>query len=290
LADSAVWRKEPGLRHDQRERVRVTTDSLDAIVLAGGINRIPLFPGYQPGYKALLALNGKASICYVLDALEAVSAVRRVAIVGSEPDLRPVTGDRCDYIPGGETLLESIVHGLTWAGDAPYALFTTADLPLVTPEAISDFLAGCARCEAPDEENAFLALCPASAYTGLYARTSKTFNHFRDQKVCHGNLALVDPRVLRNELAIQRLDALYNARKNAVRCAMAIGWRIGLSYALGVHLLHALTLTQMAQVASRHFGVALQPVLVAHPGITVDIDEPADYAFVLERLREGAGG
>lgn len=34
--------------------MRYDTGRVNALVLAGGINRIELFPGYTPGYKAVL--------------------------------------------------------------------------------------------------------------------------------------------------------------------------------------------------------------------------------------------
>ena len=67
----------------------MTADRVNAVVLAGGINRIPLFQGYTPGYKALLPFCGRPSILYTLDALKAVPQVARVCIAGPEADLRP---------------------------------------------------------------------------------------------------------------------------------------------------------------------------------------------------------
>ncbi|MEI6914740.1 MAG: hypothetical protein WCL39_06375, partial [Armatimonadota bacterium] len=78
------------------------------------------------------------------------------------------------------------------------------------------------------------------------------------------------------------------ARKNAVKSALATGWRVGLSYVVGVQLLHLLTLDEMARIASKRFDTGIVPVLIDHPEITVDIDESADYEFVLGLLRQEA--
>src|SRR5262249_29955141 len=63
-------------------------DSVNAVVLAGGINHRPLFEGYTPGYKALVPLRGRPAILYPLDALMAAPQVERVCIVGPEAELR----------------------------------------------------------------------------------------------------------------------------------------------------------------------------------------------------------
>ena len=66
--------------------------------------------------------------------------------------------------------------------------------------------------------------------------------------------------------------------------ALAVGLPVGLAYILGVHLLHALTLEQMMRIAARAFGVGGVPVMGEHSEISIDVDEPADYRFVVEQL------
>lgn len=258
-----------------------------AVVLAGGVNDIPLFEGYTPGYKALLPLGGRPSVSYTLDALQASPHVGRICLVGAEAPLREALGSQAaeyDFAASGNHLLESIYSGLQHFPDAPLVLMVTADVPLITPAAVEDFLAACARAETTYPENFYLSVVPERCYTGDYAPSTKPFNHFRDISICHGSLMLIDPRLLQNTGATRRIDALYNARKNPVDAAMAVGMRVGLSFVLGVHLWHLLTIQQMAAIASRRFGVGLVPIPLDHPEITIDIDEPADYTFVVEHL------
>jgi CTP:molybdopterin cytidylyltransferase MocA len=262
------------------------TGRIDAVVLAGGINTIPLFPGNAPGYKALLPFAGRPALQYTLDALRATPAVGRVCVVGAAEALRPaLEGYTIEtVVPGGDTLLGSIRSGVAAFPEAEAVLVATADMPLITPAAVANFLAACAAVDPTAPLNLCLSLVPARCYTGAYAAFTKGFNRFRDVAVCHGNLALVTPRLFLEAGASDRLDALYDARKDPVKAALAVGLRVGLSYVLGVHLTHTLTLAQMAAVASRRFGIGLHPVLVDHPEITVDVDEPADYAFVTTQL------
>jgi molybdopterin-guanine dinucleotide biosynthesis protein A len=268
----------------------MTADRVNAVVLAGGINRIPLFEGYTPGYKALVPFRGRPSILYTLDALKAVPRVARVCIAGPEAELRPALegtvhgGEACDFVAGGATLRDSISRGLRHFAGSPRVLVLTADLPLITPRAIVDFLAACERIQTTDAPTLFLSVVPRRCYTGPYVRFTKPFNRFRDIEVCHGNLWLAAPRLLDHTRAIARIDRVYNARKNPVATALAVGLRVGLAYVLGVHLLHALTLEQMTRIAARRFGVEGAAVIVEHPEITMDVDEAADYRFVVEQL------
>ncbi|MBI3948307.1 MAG: nucleotidyltransferase family protein [Armatimonadetes bacterium] len=259
--------------------------SLDAIVMAGGINTRELYPGYQPGYKALIELGGKPFIRHVLDALEGSRCVRQIGIVGSEPDLRPVVGPDYRIAPSGDTPLVSIANGLELFADAPLVLVATGDLAMLRPELVDDFVARCgARDAGTYPEKLFISVVPEDAFTGVYAACKKGLNRFRGAAVCHGNLFVATPSLTRNEEVMGRLNAIYAARKNALTSAMAFGIGLGLAYAFGVHFLHILTLERIAKMASNRFGFSFLPVICPDPRIAIDIDEAADYEIATQVL------
>lgn len=263
---------------------------MDTIVLASGLNKIPLYDGYVPGYKALIPLRGRASLQYVLDALRRVDAVGRICIVGPQAILekelaRRRSDDRLEIVEGGETFLGSVTIGLQHFRSAPAVLAVTADLPLLTPGAVRDFLDAAAG-STMQGPTLYISAAPRRCYTGPYAHFTKPFNRYRDVSLCHGNLFLADPALLGIPAVTERVERLYQGRKNALKAAWALGWQVALTYLVGVELLHALTLRQMADFVSRRFGFRIVPVLIDHPEVTMDIDEPDDYAFVRDRLDE----
>lgn len=265
---------------------------LDVVILASGVNQIPLFEGYVPGYKALLPYHGKASIQYVLEALLGVPAVRNICIEGPRQLLQQelaaqlATRDgSLTLIEGGTTFLESLVLGLEHFSTARRVLFVTADLPLVTSAAIQDFLDAGESAPARDAALA-IAVVPRTCFTGAYTHFTKPFNRYRDIAICHGNLFLVDPQLLKVPQLQARINRFYAGRKNALLTTLALGWRLALVYMIGVELLHVLTLRQLARFTSRQLGFTVAPVLVEHPGISIDVDEPDDYAFVRDRIEE----
>lgn len=254
-----------------------------AVVLAGGVNRIELYPGCEPGYKALLNIRGRPCLMYTLEALAGSGRIGEVCIVGEEERLRPALSGwegPLGFVPGGQTLMESIFGGLRHFRQVSRVLVATADIPLVHAKAVTEFLDTCERKPSPLPEAFYIAVVPRECYTGPYRDFAKPFNRFRDVAICHGNLALATPSILDNTDAVSRINDVYSARKSPVKSALATGLRVGLSYVLGVHLLHTLTLDQMASIASNRFGVAIIPVLVRSPEITVDLDEPADWELV----------
>ncbi len=261
---------------------------IPCVVLAGGVNTIPLCEGYKPGHKALIDFHGKSSIEYVLEAVVQSAHLKdRACIVGPENEIKPaIMNYSFDFIPEGGTILESIFNALRHYKNEDAVLITNADLPLLSKEAIDAFVEKCFLEESPWKDNVYISVVPKENFTGKFSHIAKSTSRFRDVDVCHGNLFMVSPRVLDNEDAVNRINTIYNARKSPIQSAFATGLRVGISYVLGVHLLHILTMNQMAAIASARFGIGFVPVLSSYPEIAVDADEPEDYQLICDVLKE----
>jgi molybdopterin-guanine dinucleotide biosynthesis protein A len=268
------------------------TSSVNALVLAGGVNRIKLFPGYTPGYKSLLPFRGKPLIQYTLDALRQSPRVNRICIIGPLPDIHAgiQASDTYEFLPCAETLPENLFKGLDHFRDSSIVLVTTADLPLMTAESIDDFLDRSGRTETSSlRASVFWSMVPEDDFTGHYRAVQKGFNRFTDMSVCHGNLLLITSSLLNDRNFTMRMERIYRTRKSSIRAALAIGPVVGFSYVFAVHLFKLLTLARFAQIASAGFGIELRPVIVHDPDIAMDIDEARDYQFIMEELdRRGA--
>ena len=266
---------------------RIEPGSLAAMVMAGGVNTIPLYEGYRPGYKALVEIGGRPAIQYPLAALRRSRHVREICVVGSRDHLADAVDDPAIvFVPPGETLLDSIVAGLHRLRNHSLVLATTADLPLISTEILDGFVEACAATPVARDVNIFVSVVPRGAFAGAYARVEKIMAHFRDGTYCHGNVMLVPPALLDNAAAMARINAVYAGRKGALRSALALGAQVGLAFAVGVHLLHLLTMAQMAAVASRRFHIGIVPVPIPHPELSLDMDEPADYRLITEILTQ----
>ena len=265
--------------------MHVEPHSVAAIVMAGGVNRIPLFDGYQPGYKALVPVNGTPSIRYPLRALRASRYVQDICVVGSRDDLAGAVGDpSVAFTPPGGALLDSIVSGLKAFRDRPLVLATTADLALLSGAIVDAFIEACAAAPTVFKTNLFVSVVRKEDFTGPFARVDKIMGRFRDGTFCHGNLMLVQPTLLDEAVAMERINAMYAGRKGAISSALALGVRVGLSFVIGVYLLHLLTMRQMAAIASRRFQIGIVPVPIPYPEVALDVDERADYQLVSEIL------
>src|SRR5690606_5928368 len=79
---------------------------------------------------------------YVLEALLAAKEVSNVTVAGA-PDLVSInfaTRQKVNWVPSGPTMVQSLQQGLSVVeGDGP-VLVVACDLPLLTPQAVDDFL------------------------------------------------------------------------------------------------------------------------------------------------------
>lgn len=275
-------------------------EPVDVVVLAGGVNKVSLYEGYEPGYKALIPFHGQTSLRYVLDALRSVPGLGRVCIEGPQQELeaeladlagQPFAGDKpLEFVEGGESFQQSILIGLRHFRESSAVLFVTADIPLLKPEAIKEFLRNCngtpSGAAGKFDSRVYVSVVPQPNWIGPFADSTKPFHRFKDIAVSHGNLFLATPDLVDHPTLGDRLDQMYAGRKT-LRGTLAMGWKVALTYAFGVEVLHTLTLTGMADYASEELGFGVVPILVNYPEIAIDVDEPADYQLVSECLGEG---
>lgn len=272
----------------------------NAVILAGGINTIPLYAGDVPGYKALLPFAGKPSIQYVLEAVSAaLPASGRIFIVGPERQIRDALAAShcdiaCEYAPGGDSPMASVLNVLpslrardpqdASGTQAEAALFTTADLPMLTAESVRTFLDACAAKTRPYPANLYLSAVLRRSFTGPFAQSRKGHMIFREGAVYHGNLALIEPQAFEAPGLTSVLKRLYRQRKHPLAAALAGGWRIALSYVFGAFLLRVLSMEQMARIASRRLGVGIVPVRMDRAEIAIDVDNAGDYELVRREM------
>ena len=114
---------------------------VNAVVLAGAPNDGKLAECDDAKYEALIEIHGKPMVSYVLDILRSHSEIGKIVVVCPKE-----VSERLKAVPeliaveerGG--LLENLKAGLSQLDPDKLALIATADIPLLTHEAIDDLL------------------------------------------------------------------------------------------------------------------------------------------------------
>lgn len=111
---------------------------MKALILAGAQEDSPL--GKVHPNKALVEIHGKVMIEYIIDALKELDFIDTIAVVGSKQSLSIIKSQVDIIVEGGATITENILKGAEAFPDEALILIITSDIPMITPEAIRDFV------------------------------------------------------------------------------------------------------------------------------------------------------
>lgn len=240
-----------------------------ALVLAGQRNQGALSARSDAVWEALIPIQGRPMLDYVLEALTACPAIEAVRVVG--PELRDPQGSVREggqpvtYIAPGGTLWDNLDRGLAGlAPDAP-VLVATADIPLITEATVSAFVAA-ARTVAVD---IVYPLVPRPAVEQAFPGVHRTYFRFRQGVFTGGNLFWVRPSAWAT--ARPHAEQLLSHRKAPLKLAGDIGLGVLVRYLMG-----RLDLAEVERVAGRLLGVTGCGLPFAYPEVGVDVDKESD--------------
>ncbi|MFC1689912.1 nucleotidyltransferase family protein [Pseudomonadota bacterium] len=301
-------------------------EPLDAIVLAGtDSNPKRMIKGQN---KAFLKVGGKILVNRVVKALEDALTIGKIYIVGPGDRLREalegLTGEINIVEQSGDLLANAWGairaseerHRQEHGVDDPLRplLFISCDLPLISSEAVDDFVARCAledsRAETRyamlsgvAEEASLCQFYGAGGHDGI----QRPYVNFSDCRVRLANIYVGRPRTLENQQFLETGFAHRKAEKlkNVVILVWKFlgqhgGWRaawitlrLQLTLALSkkqgrlYHWLRRYNKTEDAEKSCGDvLGGGVKMVITPYGGLSLDIDNEEDYQVLSERYEE----
>ncbi|GAB6138975.1 nucleotidyltransferase family protein [Halanaerobaculum tunisiense] len=241
---------------------------LDAIILAGAKNDSQLQQVSNQDYEALIDLNGQAMVKYVIDTLHQVQIIDKVLGVGPS-QLKKQGVDI--VIPDQGSLLDNIKYSLQSA-NSPYALLVTADIPLLTTEAIDTFLT---RCVA-DNYSCYYPIIPRSAIEEFLPQFDKTYFKLQEGTFTGGNLVLLQRQLVWD--LESEIDKVLQWRKKPWKLVSLLGIRFIFKLWTGT-----LTIDSIEQRVVDLFGQAGKGIILSYPEVGCDIDQVKQLRQIKER-------
>ncbi|MGH2453149.1 MAG: nucleotidyltransferase family protein [bacterium] len=260
---------------------------IDAILLAGGGE------GLTPS-KAFFDGAGHPMVWYVAKALADARSVGRIVAVGPPERLSEACGPMLDAVvpDSGGSILDNVVAGLAQVvraapaaagsgGAAPPAVLVSAsDIPLLTADAVEDFLGACAK-EAADF---YYPIVPQTVLEDRYPGARKTFIRVVDGAFTGGSLFLFDPRVV--DKVRDFAEKVLRARKKPWLMAQLFGWSTVMRFRSG-HL----SIKELEARAREITGMDARALIIRRPELALDADEehPENLVVIRQALHgEGA--
>jgi len=246
-----------------------------AIVTAGGIPEPgePLYPYTQGLSKALLDINGKPMIQWVVDALDGSNAIHGNLVVGLEADCGVTSQKPLYFMPNQGSMLSNVLGGIQRVLEidpaAKHVLLASSDVPGIRPEMVDWIINSALQTDDDIYYNAIEREVMERRYPG----SRRSYTYLKGAVLCGG-----DVNVART-ISVDK-DSIWkdliDGRKNVFRQASAIGWDV-----LFLLLLRQITVDEAVKKVSKRVGLKGRAIICPYAEVGMDVDKP----FQLEIMR-----
>lgn len=242
---------------------------MDVIVLAGGpFDDLAAQTPNAPN-KAFVEIGGVTLVERTLRALRAASSVGRIIVVAPlATHERAALSLADERRPDGVRISDSLHNGLAGLTPDRDVLVSASDLPVLTPEAIDDFVARAAGADA----DLTYGCIEKRTHMAKYPEAPHTWAPLRDGTYCGTGFITLRPRIWP---ALERvIEQLGEARKNPLKLASLFGWDILTRFAF-----RRLSISQAEARATRVMGARVRAVVSPYPEIGINVDRLSDIAL-----------
>ena len=252
----------------------------DAVIMAGADNKGRLAEVSPAEYEALILINGKTMLEWVLDGVFRAERVDQIVIVGP----RDALGDIIQGLPDARrnrvvlveqrgTMIDNLMAGIEQVPDSRKALALSSDIPFITGEALDGFIRLCEETPA----QVHYSLVPKSVNEMRFPGVQRTYINMADAVVTGGNAFMVEPEVVRRNYEVIR-QAL-GMRKKPLALLSMLGLPFIIKYLIG-----RLTIADVERKAKTWLDIVGRGVIVPYAEIGVDVDKPIDYELACRAL------
>ncbi|OQX61673.1 MAG: hypothetical protein B5M51_07400 [Anaerolinea sp. 4484_236] len=251
---------------------------MDAIIAAGGVPQPEdaLYEFTQGKPKALLDINGKPMLQWVLNALDQADTIDNIIVVGCQEQQNELTCSKpITFLPIQQDILKTVQSGgealQKINPSAEHVVLTSCDIPGVTPQSIN-WVVNTAQ---EGNHDLYYNAIPREVMEKRYPHSGRTYTKLKGLEVCGGDLTIVSTSLLSTDKEI--FERFFNARKSPFKIASLIGYDT-----LLLLLTRLLTLENGVARISKRVGVDAHVLLCPYAEIGMDIDKP----YHLKMLRQ----
>lgn len=245
---------------------------INVVVLAGDRKEDRQLEGV--GNKALLSIEGRPMVSYVIDGLKASPYIGQISIVGPATDLRAHLGDKVDhYFDQSVSLFDNLRLGLQPFEKDDRVLLVSSDIPLISGEMISDFIEKSQKREG----DLCYPIIEKAANEYHFPGIDRTYVRLREGSFTGGNIIYIRPAILdRCEGFARRLIDL---RKRPFKISRLLGSSFLISLAMG-----RLTIGKLEARFSEILDIRAFAIITPFPELCNDVDKASDLYIVNDYL------
>ncbi|MDO9534386.1 MAG: nucleotidyltransferase family protein [Bacillota bacterium] len=252
---------------------------LDCIILAGGVNAdLEKLEG-TPN-KALIKIEDKEMVRYVLETYRQVEDIERIVLVGPVEDFAFVEKEfSVELVPETGSILENLSAASRFLNTQKPVLISTADIPLISPLAVRDFLEKCL----PFDFDFYYPIVGREKCEESFPRVKRTYVNLKEGVFTGGNIFVVKPEKI--EPTVPRLRLFIENRKNPVKMASLLG--TGFLIRL---MAKKLNISQLESRFSSLLDLNSKAIISDYPEIGFDLDKPSDLELIRKFMGQKSHG
>ena len=248
----------------------------NAFVLAGTKEKGPLEITANVENKALIMIKDRPIIEYIIDALNNSENIDKILVVGPKDELYPYIGKKVEEIlDPGNSILENMEIGLNYFNSENNLLLLTSDIPLITSQAIDEFIEKCIEKEA----DIGYPIITKENIIKKYPETIRTYVKMKEGIFCGGNIVFFKPEIFFQKKAL--IKELFDNRKANWKNAKILGLKFILKF-----LFKTLTLDEIEKKVTKLVGCKSVAVMVSSPEIMIDLDKLSDLELIQQYLKK----
>ena len=251
----------------------------DVIILAGS-SKAPdaLTLTMDDPRKALLQINGRPMLSYVTDALREADCMRRLTLVGLSADDIPDLNAGCPiiYIPDKGSIVDNMLSAIDALSGPEQTIVCGCDLPLLTKEAVRDFLT---RAEASGADFCY-PIVRQQTMEQRFPGSGRSFRKLSDGAFAGGDIFLAAPDLVRRNSNLAR--TLAANRKEVWGLIKAMGPGIILRF-----LFHRLRIIDAERQANKIMHGSCKAIISPYAELAMDVDKPHHLQVVLAAMAKG---
>ncbi len=251
---------------------------VDAIILAGGEADPEIKEATGVRNRALIPLQGKPMIAWVIEALRNSGVVENIIVVGPQ-EVLDLVGEGVMKVKEAGSFVENLNAGLS-ASQAEDVLVLPTDIPLLSPSTVHEFVVNYRRRKV---ELAYAAV-PRGAVEARFPGTRRTYARLKEGAFTGGNMVVAKRELLQRIPDIVSLS--FAARKSVLGLARLLGLGFILKFLAG-----RASLKDVEERATKILNAPAAAIVLEKPDAAMDVDSLEHLKAVEEALasRENRG-
>lgn len=248
---------------------------LNVIILAGATRKGDLEIMEKVDNKAYIKIEGRTMIEIIIKTLREVQEIGEIIVVGMPAELEKLKIEeyRFQAIPPRGSFLDNIAAGLSEVDPDKPCLVISADIPLLSKEALEDLIERCSPCD----HDFYYPIISREHCEESYPGVQRTYVQLKEGTFTGSNIMMVKPYWILEQL--DDINVYLSYRKKPWKIVQTLPLIFIIKF-----IIKRLTIKELESYLSGLFKIKARAVITPYAEIGVDVDKPSDLELARKLL------